>query len=253
MPRSQMIDLNADLGEGCGNDAEIMKYISSCNIACGGHTGDETSMREAMQLAKLNHVRIGAHPSYPDKENFGRASLDISATDLEESLRDQLQTIKRVASELGVPIVHVKPHGALYNDAASSEHLSWNIINVSRDVLPQAAIMGPPNSQLQKVAHAQSRKFIAEGFADRRYLQDGTLTPRSLGNAVITEIEALKTQALAMAQGNPLSCEGGKNITLDIDTICLHGDNASAIENAKQVHTILSQNNFTIQAHIHAT
>ncbi len=253
MAMTQMIDLNADLGEGCGNDTEIMPYISSCNIACGGHAGDRESIAEAITLAKLSNVRIGAHPSYPDKEGFGRRSIDITEYDLETSLRKQLHLIKSVAADMGMPIVHIKPHGALYNDAATSEKLSWNIVNIAREVLPHAALMGLPDSKLELVCRQQKRLFISEGFADRRYNDDGQLVPRAQPNAVIENNEERCAQALALAQGIPLHTASGNFITKRVDSICLHGDDEAAVESATSINRVLKSAHFTIQAHIHDT
>lgn len=248
-----MIDLNADLGEGCGNDVEIMPYISSCNIACGGHAGDPASMLEAITLAKLCNVRIGAHPSYPDRDNFGRKSIDINANDLEASLRHQLSSMKAIADEMGVPIVHVKPHGALYNDAAQNENLSWQIINIAREILPTASLMGLPNSKLELVAKNQKRRFIREGFADRSYRDDGQLVPRSDEKAVIDDEMERCGQALALAEGGPMHTITGNILMLKIDSICLHGDSAGAVSSAASINRALSKAHFTIQAHIHDT
>ncbi|ACT57875.1 5-oxoprolinase subunit PxpA [Hirschia baltica] len=251
MAMTRMIDLNADLGEGCATDVDIMPYISSCNIACGGHTGDRESIAEAMTLAKLSNVRIGAHPSYPDRENFGRKPIEISDYDLETSLRKQLHLIKNVAADMGVPIVHVKPHGALYNEAANSEKLSWNIVNIVREVLPHAAIMGLPDCKLEQVAKQHKRTYITEGFADRRYDDAGKLVSRANPDAVINDNVERCGQALALAQGAPLQTLNGNFISMKVDSICLHGDSKGAVQSAQSINRALTSAHFTVQAHIH--
>ncbi|MFC7292129.1 5-oxoprolinase subunit PxpA [Hirschia litorea] len=250
---TRMIDLNADLGEGCGDDAGLMPYISSCNIACGGHAGDAESMAEAVMLAKLNNVRIGAHPSYPDRENFGRTSMTMRDIDLETNLLDQMSTLKKAAVHYGVPIVHVKPHGALYNDALTSEKLAWIVVCSAREIFPHAAIMGMPNSKLELVAKQQNRHFIREGFADRRYTDAGQLVPRVRDGAMIDSDLERCAQALALAEGELIQTDTGNTLSLNIDSICIHGDTPNAVQSARYIKRALEIASFTVQAHIHGT
>ncbi len=250
---TRMIDLNADLGEGCGDDIGLMPYISSCNVACGGHAGDATSMAETLNLAKLKNVRVGAHPSYPDRANFGRHSMQMRDIDLEATLLEQMSALKRIANQLGIPVVHIKPHGALYNDALNSEKLAWLIICSAREVFPHAAIMGMPNTKLELVAKQQNRHFIREGFADRRYTDSGQLVPRSRDGAMIDSDIERCAQALALAEGELIQTDTGNSLTLKVDSICIHGDTENAVQSARYIKRALEIASFTVQAHIHGT
>lgn len=164
------IDLNADLGEHPNTDLDerIMPYISSCNIACGGHIGDEASVRRTIINAKKHIIEVGAHPSYPDKENFGRKIISISKGDLRRSLEAQIGLVKQICEEENVHLHHVKPHGALYNHAASDESVSELILQVLQNIVPGVFWMGLAGSVTESVARANDYPFIREGFADRK-------------------------------------------------------------------------------------
>jgi len=235
------IDLNADLGEGCAFDADLMSVVTSCNIACGGHAGDDASMRTALQLAKTNQVAAGAHPSFPDRENFGRAKSDLSGAALEEALRTQVEDIKRLADTMQVTLTHLKPHGALYNMAARDAGLSASLLNVLQSVLPQASLVGPPNSELQRAATARRVNYVAEGFADRVYQADGQLRDRSKQGAMIHGSSAQAKQALSMASECKVQTFEGEILPLPVDTICVHGDTPDAFSAARAIRSSLEQ------------
>ncbi|QLG86908.1 5-oxoprolinase subunit PxpA [Chitinibacter bivalviorum] len=212
------IDLNADLGEGYPLDADLMAIISSANIACGGHAGNVDSIRATVRLAHQHGVRIGAHPSYPDREGFGRKSMAMTPSQLVFSLTAQLWAIKAVSIEECVSISYVKPHGALYNDAVRDPELAQQIANLIREIDPDLALMGLAGSELIKAGREAGLQVIEEGFADRAYLPDGTLMPREQEGAVLHDANAVLVQALELSQ--------------HVDSLCLHGDNPAALAQA---------------------
>ena len=253
MTGNRHIDLNADLGEFDSEDAierdhAIMAYISSCNIACGGHAGTEPTMRSMLRAAKAAGVRPGAHPSYPDRTNFGRVSMRIAPDALRRALREQLETLATLAGEEGVTLRHVKPHGALYNDAADDADLALLIARVTADIMPEAALVGLAQSQMAAAAKAAKLRFIGEGFADRRYTRNARLQPRSEDGAVIEEQEDRIGQALALAAGKPIIDCKGALLDLQIDTICLHSDSDGALDSARLLRRELEAAGFTIGA-----
>jgi len=237
----KQIDLNADLGEGCDFDADLMSVVTSCNIACGGHTGDEQSMRAALELAKANQVAAGAHPSFPDRENFGRTRSDLTGIALENALREQVESIKRIADRLGISLTHLKPHGALYNMAARDAALTASLLNVLQSVLPNASLVGPPGSELQREATVRGVDFVAEGFADRAYQADGQLRDRSKQGAMIHGLIAQADQATLMASERTVRTHEGEIISLPVDTICVHGDTPDAFAAARTIRSTLEQ------------
>ncbi len=241
------IDLNADLGEGYDDEA-ILPYVSSCNIACGGHFGDADTVAATIALAKRAGVAIGAHPSYPDKEGFGRASLSIEPEELCEALVEQLALIKASAQTMGVSVQHVKPHGALYNDAVTSPSLANSIVSSIKTILPKTVIVGAPFGELRTASESAGFRYRAEGFADRQYCSDGRLMPRGKQGAIITQSKHQCTQALRLAEGSGPLDPDGHPISLDVETICLHGDTDHAAANAKAIHQVLQERGFRIEA-----
>jgi UPF0271 protein len=218
-----VIDLSADLGEGSPGEAEIWPLITSANVACGGHIGDEQSMREAARLAQQHGVRFGAHPSYPDRANFGRKSLVMNRDALRDSLIAQLSALNAIA-----PIGHVKPHGALYNDAHRNRDLARIIVDAMQHIAPALAIVAPDDSQMATAARAAGINVIREAFADRRYESDGSLTPRSLAGSTLTVEEAAAQAALLTTQSAVIARDGTR-IAIRFDTICIHADMENAV------------------------
>lgn len=243
---SARLDLNADLGEGCAFDAELMSVVTSCNIACGGHAGDAYSMRTALSLANENRVAAGAHPSFPDRENFGRTKSSLSGAALEDSLREQVSALKTEADTLGVCLTHLKPHGTLYNIAAVDVGLAESVVSVLRDLLPGAALFGPPNSKLQAAAKANEVSFVAEGFADRAYEADGRLRDRTLDGAVIHDADMQANQALTMATRKEVVTYPGETIAMPVRTICVHGDTPGAFAAAQSIKATLERHGITL-------
>jgi len=235
------LDLNADLGEGCGFDADLMPIITSCNIACGGHTGDETTMRTALELARLNGVSAGAHPSFPDRENFGRSPSDLCGSDLESVLSHQVRNLRDLGAEQHIVLSHLKPHGALYNMAAKDAGLATSVVAVLQTIIPDAALYGPPNSELEFAAQQAGVRFVAEGFADRAYEEDGSLRNRSKIGALLEAPEDQAQQAVQMAVKQEVTSYHGEIIPLPVDTICVHGDSPNAVAAAQAIKTALTK------------
>ncbi|MBM3116724.1 5-oxoprolinase subunit PxpA [Jeongeupia naejangsanensis] len=224
--------LNADLGEGYEYDAALMPLIDAASIACGGHAGGVDSMREAVQLARANGVRIGAHPSYPDREHFGRVSLQMSDPKLVASLTAQLWALKAVCIEAGVSVSYVKPHGALYNDAARDPKLAALLAQSVYEIDPSLALMAMTGSELVKAGEAVGLTVIREAFADRAYLDDGSLAPRSEAGAVLDDIAAIAQVESLWRQGG-VYAQNGDWLPLVADSVCIHGDNAHALKFAQ--------------------
>ncbi len=230
------IDINADVGEGA-DDIGIITLVSSINIACGAHAGDEETMRRCVAEAKRHNVSVGAHPGYPDREGFGRRTLNMSEDNLISSLNDQVGTLRAVAAALDSTLTHVKPHGALYNSAAVDEGLAVAVVRaVQQTGLRLFALAG---SRMVDAASAAGLPVASEGFADRRYLADGTLAPRSRDDALIEDPRAAARQVLALALGTPIETLDGPPITVAADTICLHADTPGALAIATAVREAL--------------
>lgn len=223
------IDINSDVGEGIGNEALLMPLISSCNIACGGHAGDEKTMREVLAFAKACNVKIGAHPSYPDKENFGRSIMKISDNALKKSLVEQISKLKLLAEENGQHLHHVKPHGALYNQAAIDSRVATLIIEAIRSVDENLAIYVPYNSVIAILAKPHLTTIV-EGFADRSYHQDYTLVSRTHAEGVLNNAQAVIAHVLPMIMKDNLISLEGHILPFKVDTICVHGDTENAID-----------------------
>ena len=238
---TKTIDLNIDLGEGQPHDAALMVFASSCNIACGGHCGDELSMRQALQSAREAGIHIGAHPSYPDRAGFGRRSLEIGDDELAESLETQLLALRRLADDAGDRLSHVKPHGALYHDLAASPGRAAILRELVASVLPHAALIGPPSGCLGEAAQQAGRLYLAEGFADRGYRSDGRLLPRTASGALLETVEESACQAVSLVRDGVVRAIDGRIVPLAIDTLCLHGDTEDAIPRARAiVHALRS-------------
>jgi 5-oxoprolinase (ATP-hydrolysing) subunit A len=243
------IDLNCDMGEGIGHDAVIMPYISSANIACGYHAGDEVTMRKTVRLAIQHGVSIGAHPSYPDKENFGRRAMILSAKEIYDLTITQISLLNNIAKAEGASLSHVKPHGALYNASAVTKNISDSIVSAIQDFDPSLILYGLANSEMIRTAQTKGLKFKQEVFADRTYQLDGTLTPRTQPNALIESEQESISQVMQMIQTKTVTVLDGLRIPIQADTLCIHGDGTHAVEFAQALHTLLKSEGFTISAH----
>jgi len=240
------VDLNCDIGEGCGNDAELMRYISSANIACGFHAGDEATMRRTVELALENGVAIGAHPGYGDRENFGRTEMRLTADELRRLILDQLEALQAVCDEFGAKIRHIKPHGALYNQGAKDPELAATISETVANIDRHLVLYGLSGSHLISEAEKVGLKTASEVFADRAYRDDGTLTPRSQPNALITETETSLTQVLDMVKYGRVRSTEATMVAIKAETICIHGDGPNAVSFAETIRERLTLNGIRV-------
>jgi UPF0271 protein len=239
------IDLNADVGEG-HDDLPIFPFVSSVSVACGSHAGDDETMERSVAEAARLGVVVGAHPSYPDREGYGRRRIAISDDDLRASLGEQLAALSGVVSRHGVRLAHVKPHGALYNEAAGDEALSALILEAIKRHDPSLAVVALAGSTLISVAVRSGVRAIAEGFADRRYLADGRLAPREVDGALIVEPAAAAEQAARLAIGEPVESLDGSDVRVGVETICLHADTPDAARIAGAVRGELERRGIRI-------
>lgn len=229
------IDLNSDCGESfgehiVGDDEQVIPLVSSANLACGAHGGDHRVMQRAVQIAKDNDVRIGAHVSYPDMANFGREVMELPPARLRYTIVEQMRRLADVALKQKAAVAYVKPHGALYNQAHKQAECAETILDAMIEFDPQLAIMCMPNSVIGQLAGERGVRVIWEGFADRAYLADGSLAPRSLPGAVHTDAAVAATQALALARREPIQTLDGGQLWLDVQSLCIHSDTPGALE-----------------------
>lgn len=239
MPGFSTIDINCDMGEGIGNDEAIIPFISSANIACGFHAGDEETIRSTLLLCKEQGVQAGAHPSFADKENFGRITVPLSPDEIYKLVTAQLQKIQAIADTWQIPVVHVKPHGALYNLSAKDKNTAAAIAKAVYDVNPRLILFGLSGSVSVAEAKALGLPTKHEVFADRTYQDDGSLTPRTEANALITDVNEMLGQVQQLIKEQTVTTVTGKIIPLKADTVCIHGDGVHAAEFAKAIHRII--------------
>ncbi len=237
------IDLNCDLGEGAGHDAELMALVSSANIACGGHAGDAGSMKAALALAERNGVSTGAHPGYPDRGNFGRAEVELSPAETRTLVASQVAAL----AALG-PVRHVKPHGALYNRAVRDPAVAAAIVAGARDVDSSFLIYCQPGSALERSAVGAGLGAVAEFFADRAYRRDGTLVPRRAPGAVIEDDRIAVERTIRVLDSGWVRAADGGDIALRPATVCLHGDGRRAVAFARLIRAALLARGWTITA-----
>ena len=234
------------MGEGMGNEAQIMPYISSANISCGFHAGNLDTLKKTIELALKNNVAVGAHPGYPDRENFGRVSQMLSLLEMAELIAEQIYVFEKVAIPLGAKMHHVKLHGALYNDCAKDAALSKIFIQTIQAIDSDIIIYGLSGSKTIQEAKKLGQPFANEVFADRTYQLDGHLTPRYLEHAMIHEVEEACKQVLEIVQKHQVNTMQGDPIEIEADTICIHGDGINAVEFAQAIHTSLKNNQIEI-------
>lgn len=235
-----MIELNADIGEGCDERA-LMPFLARVSIACGGHTGDAASMVAALRLAALHGVAVGAHPSYPDRAQFGRRAMAASPDEIVQWLTQQIEALAEQAARLGLRLAHVKPHGALYNVAAADPVVARAIAGAVAAFDPGLQLVGLSGSQLIAAGRAAGLAVLNEGFADRRYQTNGLLVSRETPDALVTDPDVAARQARAFAQGRPVSALNGGTLRIQVDTICLHSDTPNALNIAQAVHAALNR------------
>ena len=232
MPR---IDLNCDLGEGAGHEAGLMPLITSANIACGAHAGDETTMRATVRLAMQHGVAIGAHPGFSDREHFGRRELTLTLDEIHALVLRQIRELHMIVQQEGARLSHVKPHGALYAMAARDAGLARAIATAVYDADPRLILVGLAGSELLAAGVAGGLVTASEAFADRTYQADGSLTPRSQPEALITDADIAVRQVLRMVREGLVRATDGGDVAINAETICLHGDGLHAVEFARRL------------------
>ncbi len=243
------IDINCDLGEGAETEEHIMPYISSANIACGYHAGDIDTIQKTIRLAIKHDVKIGAHPGYNDKPNFGRIPHSLSFKEIKTLVKDQVSLLKYETEKHGTTLHHVKAHGALYNQAAKDENIALAICEAIADIDQQLIVIGLPNSKVEMVAKKLNLLFRAEAFADRAYTNEGHLAPRDLPNAVIHDAKICQTRVFEMIEMGKTKSISNKTVLIKPETICIHGDNSKAIDIAKSIYLYLTGKGVNISAH----
>lgn len=242
------IDLNADVAEGCGQDDKLLTIVSSANVCCGLHAGSYSEMLATLQLAKKNNVRVGAHPGLDDRENFGRIHQPLNEADYRALLSYQLGATKALCDLVSVPLEYVKPHGALYNQAAIDEDLSDILVSEIKRFDPNLKVMGLSGGHLVKAAKAHGLEAISEVFADRNYEKDGSLVSRSKDNALITDTDEAINHVLQMITEGTVTSICGEKVPVDAQSICLHGDGEHAILFAQEIKEQLERKGITISA-----
>ncbi|WP_296623433.1 5-oxoprolinase subunit PxpA [Marivirga sp.] len=237
------IDINCDLGESfgqfiMGNDDAIFPYISSCNIACGFHGGDPLHIENTIKKALQHNVQIGAHPSYPDLAGFGRRKIVLSHEELKASVKYQISALIGMVKSLGGELKYIKAHGALYNSIAFGEKEANTFLSAVKEIDPDLAILGLAGSPFQEITQQCGFRFIREGFLDRRYQDDGSLMPRKEKGSVLESVEESINQFISIAQKGEVQTASGKRITMEVDSLCIHGDNPLAEDILKATHQL---------------
>ena len=246
------IDLNCDMGESfgaweMGNDAELMNYVSSINIACGFHAGDSTTIRKTIELALKKGIAIGAHPSFPDLQGFGRRSMSLTPSEIFDVVLYQVAAVKGICEALGTFLRHVKPHGALYNQAARDIDTSKAICSAVKKIDRDLILYGLSGSVLISEAEKSGLRCANEVFADRTYQSDGNLTPRSEANALIENTEDSISQVRKFVSEQKVTTTSGNEASVKAETICIHGDGENAVVFAKAIHHELRENGIRIE------
>ena len=235
------IDINADLGEfeeslANGTDFELMRYITSANVACGGHAGNEQSMRQTLSAARQLKVAVGAHPGYPDPANFGRVESLHSPLEIEGFVGQQVAALAKIAESLDLRLVHVKPHGALYHAANTNREVALAIGRAVKAIDPQLVMVGQAGSSVLEVWHSMGLRFAAEAFADRAYEPDGALRKRTLSGALLDDPARAAQQAIDIAVRHRVIASDGSELTVEANTICIHSDTPGSVAIAREVN-----------------
>jgi len=246
------IDINADLGESeeslaDGTDFELMRYITSANVACGGHAGNEQTMLQTLAAARKLNVTVGAHPGYPDRANFGRIESQLPQAEIEASVREQLASLVKVGDSLGIRVVHVKPHGALYHAANKNREVALAIGRGAKAINPRLVMVGQAGSSVLEVWHSMGLRFAAEAFADRAYEPDGTLRKRTLSGALLGDPAHAARQAIDIAVRHRVIASDGSELTVEANTICIHSDTPGSVAIAREVNQRLKAAGVRVQ------
>lgn len=242
------MDLNCDLGEGAGFDAELMPFITSANIACGGHAGDDETMRTTITQALKGGVAIGAHPGFPDREGFGRREVSVDGAEIRNWVLAQTRRLVAIATSCGATVRHVKPHGALYNLAARDAGVAGAVAHAVSEIDPQLILVGLSGSCLIDAGVAVGLNTLSEVFADRTYRADGSLTPRNLSGALIEDEAVAVAQAVRLAKEGKVTAVDGRDVEVKADTLCLHGDGPHALRFARAVNAALRASGVSIRS-----
>ncbi len=237
------IDLNCDLGEGAGHDGELMALITSANIACGAHAGDAVTMRATVELARAHGVAIGAHPGYADRANFGRVAQVLGGAEVRGLVAQQVRALRRLG-----PVRHVKPHGALYNQAARDVTVAAAVAEAVREVDPALVLFALAHSELARAGRDCGLRVAEEVFADRTYQADGTLTPRTRAEALISDEAEAVAQVLRMVREGMVRSVDGTDVAITADTVCLHGDGPHAVAFARRLRRELAAAGVAVRA-----
>ena len=242
------IDLNADLGEGCDNDEALLKLVSSANIACGWHAGDAKTMRQCVRWALDNGVAIGAHPSFPDRENFGRTEMRLPPEDVIAGVLYQVGALAAIVKAEGGRLAHVKAHGALYNQAVKEPALAEALCEAVRRFDPGLRFFGLAGSGMIGAAQRAGLMPVEEVFADRGYMPDGSLVPRSRPGALIEDEEQSLAQTLSLVRDHQVTAIDGSTVSVNAQTVCLHGDGAHALAFARRIREALEREGIAVMA-----
>ncbi len=249
---NRMIDLNSDLGESfgvwtLGDDRRVLDHITSANTACGFHAGDPHVMLQTVRAARERDVAIGAHPGFPDLAGFGRRPMTCSPDEVYAFCLYQIGALAAICRAEKMPLCHVKPHGALYNQSCGDLQLATAVAQAVHDAIPDLILLGLAGTMHEKAAQEAGVRFAAEAFADRAYQADGSLVPRSRQGAVLHDPETIAARVLQMVEGGTVEAENGVTIPLRVDSICVHGDNAAACQIAATVRSALDTAGFCVR------
>ncbi len=246
------ININCDLGEKSKHhsnkhDPDLLEIVNSANVACGYHAGDKETMDEVIKISKKNGVSIGAHPSFDDPENFGRERMNLPPKEIEKLIVDQYEILQKIAIKHGEKVSHIKPHGALNNMACEDIDLATVLAKIIKKIDKDLIYLVPTGSKMQVAARKLGMKVACEIFADRNYEDDGNLVSRKKPHALITDPEQAKKHVLKMVQTQSLNCHSGKQISCEIDSVCIHGDNMSSLATAKSIRNNLIENGLELR------
>jgi 5-oxoprolinase (ATP-hydrolysing) subunit A len=246
------ININCDLGEKSKHhsnkyDPDLLEIVNSANVACGFHAGDNESMNQVIQISKKNNVSIGAHPSFDDSENFGRQRMSLSSNEIKKLIVDQYEILQKIADSHSAVVTHIKPHGALNNMACEDIDLATILAKTINEISKDLIYLVPTGSIMEEAAKKFNMKIACEIFADRNYEDDGNLVSRKKPHALITDPEEAKKHVLSMVKNQALNCHSGKQISCEIDSVCIHGDNKSSLATAKSIKDNLIDNGLKLK------
>ena len=249
---SMEININCDLGEKSKHhsniyDPDLLEIVNSANVACGYHAGDEETMNQVVKISKKNGVSIGAHLSFNDPENFGRERMNLSSFEIQKLIIEQYNILQKIALEHGETVTHIKPHGALNNMACEDIELAKILAKTIKDIDKDLIYLVPTGSKMELAARKLEMKIACEIFADRNYEDDGNLVSRKKPHALITDPEQAKKHVLKMVKNQSLNCHSGKQISCEIDSVCIHGDNLSSLATAKSIKKNLLDNGLKLK------